>query len=364
MTRRTLLSTPAAATLQGAQAANAAPKEYRIGVISASIDGKPQRFNGHTWHFAQYLHPSINMDGIRKYLDPGSVEMFEKHVRNPKENFDALPFPDTRLACIYDADPAAGAPFAETFPGCEVVRSLDEMVKNVDAVWLGDASGKGNDHLALVGPGLQKGLPTFCDKPIGETVAGTKAILDLAKKHNAPLMSSSLFRHQWGMEQALRLRDSKELGELGTVLACIHAGYTPESWAVYGHHSVWSAITLMGPEVEAVSMFARDGLAQATLAYKGRKPAQVWYGRPDIGQKYSVTTAYFPKGSYEWTSAIEGNWWMGHHYEMFRMAAVFREMVRTRKEPIPHAEILAVTAVVRAALESAKGDSRLVPLGL
>lgn len=364
MTRRSLISTPAAALVTSAATATPAPKVFRIGVISASIDGKPQRTNGHTWHFAQYLHPTINMEGIRKYLDLGSVEMFEKHVRNPRENFDALPFPDTRLACIYDADPTAGAPFAETFPGCEVVRSLDELVKNVDAVWLGDASGRGNDHLALVAPGLQKGLPTFCDKPIGETVAGTKAILELARKHNAPLMSSSLFRHQWGTEQAVRLRDSKDMGELGSLLAGIHAGYSPESWAVYGHHPVWTAVSLFGPQVEAVSMFARDGLAQATLAYPGRKPVQVWYGRPDIGAKYSVSTAYFTKASYEWTSAIEGNWWMGHHYEMFRMAAVFREMVRTRKEPIPHAEILAVTAVVRAALESAKSDSRMIPLRL
>jgi hypothetical protein len=28
--------------------------------------------------------------------------------------------------------------------------------------------------------------------------------------------------------------------------------------------------------------------------------------------------------------------WYGHHYEMFRMAATFREIVKTRREPIPH----------------------------
>ena len=43
----------------------------------------------------------------------------------------------------------------------------------------------------MVAPALAKGLPTFCDKPIGGTVAGTKKILDFAKQHNAPLMSSS-----------------------------------------------------------------------------------------------------------------------------------------------------------------------------
>jgi hypothetical protein len=47
---------------------------------------------------------------------------------------------------------------------------------------------------------------------------------------------------------------------------------------------------------------------------------------------------------------------------MFRMAATFRDMVRTRQEPIPHQEILEVTAVVHAAAQSLKEKSRLVEL--
>jgi hypothetical protein len=47
--------------------------------------------------------------------------------------------------------------------------------------------------------------------------------------------------------------------------------------------------------------------------------------------------------------------WYGHHDEMFRLAATFRDMVRTKKEPIPHEEIVAVTAVVHAAAKSLPG---------
>ena len=65
---------------------------FRIGVLSASIGGKPQKTNGHTWHFAQYFHPTVNLDVIRKYLDPGSAKMFADILRNPRCNFDALPF--------------------------------------------------------------------------------------------------------------------------------------------------------------------------------------------------------------------------------------------------------------------------------
>src|SRR5438270_9754770 len=109
-TRREALA--AAGTLAlAAPAVEAAPaKVYRIGVVSASIGGKPQKTNGHTWHFAQYFHPAVNLDAVKKYLDPGSAKMFATYTRNPIYNFDVLPFPDTRITHYYDADPVVAVP--------------------------------------------------------------------------------------------------------------------------------------------------------------------------------------------------------------------------------------------------------------
>ena len=45
------------------------------------------------------------------------------------------------------------------------------------------------------------------------------------------------------------------------------------------------------------------------------------------------------------------------------MAATFRQMVKSRVDPIPHEEIVAVTAVVRAAAKSLGEKSRLVEPG-
>jgi predicted dehydrogenase len=364
-TRRDLLATASAlaATAGAVPAAEpAANKVYRIGVISAAIDGKPQKTNGHTWHFAQYFHPEINQAAIKKYLDPGSAQIFEKYLRSPRYTFDQLPFPDTRITHVY-ANPSDGLDnYVEAFPGVKIAKSLEELVEAVDAVWLGDASGKGNDHLDLVAPALKKGLPTFCDKPIGGTVAGTRAILDLAKKHAAPLMSSSLFRHEFGMEQALRLRDAGDFGPLQFVLASLAGGYSADSWFIYGQHPVWTVVTLCGAGAEAVSMYARQGTAHALITYKDRMPAEVWYGRPDIGGQYCHTAVHFTKQMYQFTPAIEGDFWYGHHYEMFRMAHTFREMVRTRKEPVPHREILEVTAIIHAGARSLREKGRLVAL--
>lgn len=366
--RRELLAAAGGALAASADSVQAgeAPKPgnrvYRIGVISASIDGKPQRFNGHTWHFAQYLHPEINMAAIKRHLDPGSVRMFERYVRNPRYNFDQLPFPDTRITHVY-ATPADGLKeFVETFPGVRIAKSLQELVDSVDAVWLGDASGKGNDHFDLVAPALRRGLPTFCDKPIGGSVAGTRRILELARQHKAPIMSSSLFRHEFGMEQALRMRDSGEFGPLQFVLASMQGGYSPEGWFVYGQHPAWSVVTLCGPGVEAVSMYAREATAHALVTYRDRMPAEMWYGRPDLAGEYCQTSVHFARKHYQFTPAMEGDFWYGHHYEMFRMAHVFRDMVRTRREPIPHQEILEVTAIIHAGAKSLRERGRLVAL--
>jgi hypothetical protein len=175
-------------------------------------------------------------------------------------------------------------------------------------------------------------------------------------------MSSSLFRHEFGMEQALRLRDAGEQGPLQFVLASMAGGYTAPGWFIYGQHPVWTVVTLCGPGAEAVSMYARHTTAHALITYQDRMPAEVWYGRPDIGGQYCHTSVHFTKQVYQYTPAIEGDFWYGHHYEMFRMAHTFREMVRTRKEPIPHREILEVTAIIHAGAKSLREKGRFIEL--
>lgn len=336
-------------------------RSFRIGVVSAAIDGKPQTRNGHTWHFAQYLHPTCDFDALKKHY-PQVLEGWQKVYRNPKLHFDLLPFPDTKITHYYDADPSVAGPFAEVFPGVQVAANLERMVEEVDAVWLGDASGKGDDHFDLVAPGLKRGLPTFCDKPIGGTVQGTRQILEFARKHRAPLMSGSIFNHEWGMEAALRMRDAGEFGEIEHVSARLHSRYRLEGWMIYGQHPVWTVTTLMGAGADAVSMIEYKDTCHALITYPDRYPCHVWYGQPFEKFEYNRTDVYFKKKLYTFTPSIEGDFAVGHHYEMLRMAAAFRQMLQTGQEPNSHDEILQVTAIVHAAAKSLAERSRLVKL--
>jgi hypothetical protein len=92
-----LQGTAAGAAEQAAAARQISGKELRIGVISATRRGKTQKRNGHTWHFAQYFHPVIDLDAFCGFVDPGSATFFRGFVRNPKHTFDVLPFADTRI---------------------------------------------------------------------------------------------------------------------------------------------------------------------------------------------------------------------------------------------------------------------------
>src|SRR5581483_5253070 len=105
-------------------------KVYRVGVISAA----KQPRNGHNWHFAQYLHPTCDFDALKKHYPQGEPS-FRNVFRNPRFNFDQLPFPDTKITHYYDADPKLAVPFAESFPGVKVATNLEKMVQEVDAVW-------------------------------------------------------------------------------------------------------------------------------------------------------------------------------------------------------------------------------------
>jgi hypothetical protein len=175
-------------------------------------------------------------------------------------------------------------------------------------------------------------------------------------------MSSSLFRHEWGTEAALRMRDSGEFGPLQYVIASMGGGYSPDGWLIYSQHPIWTVMTLCGPGIQAVSLYAREHTAHSIITYPDRMPAEVWYGRPDIAGEYCQTLVHFTKKQYVYTPSIEGSFWFGHHYEMFRMAATFVDMVRSGKEPIPHREIVEVTAAVHAGVLSLKEKSRLVEL--
>ncbi len=121
-------------------------------------------------------------------------------------------------------------------------------------------------------------------------------------------------------------------------------------------------MSLMGAGVEAVSMYEYNDTCHGFVTFPDRYPCHFWWGQPAEKFEYDRTDVYFKKKYYSYTPSIEGNFNYGYHYSMFRMANTFRHMVQTRVEPVPHQEILEVTAMIYAGAKSAQEQSRLVKL--
>lgn len=100
-----------------------------------------------------------------------------------------------RLVKVYDPDQGAAQIVADAFRSKpKVCATLDSASENVDLVIVANASGDGSDHRELATPGLNRGVPTFVDRPLAATVEDAKALISMAKRKRAPLMSCSHLR--------------------------------------------------------------------------------------------------------------------------------------------------------------------------
>ena len=122
-------------------------------------------------------------------LDPPAYHHFTWYKFRELKHKRASGF---RLTRVYDVDASAARQLATTFGDRpHVCDRLDEVSDDVDLVFIANETGDGKDHLKLARPGLEKGVATFIDRPLSATVKDARAILTLAKKHKAPLLSCS-----------------------------------------------------------------------------------------------------------------------------------------------------------------------------
>ncbi|MDP6506328.1 MAG: Gfo/Idh/MocA family oxidoreductase [Planctomycetota bacterium] len=160
-----------------------------------------------------------------------------------------------------DQDRRAAEVLSEVFYGKpKVCDSLDEVSDDVDLVFIADCNYEGHDHLELASPGLEKGIPTFIDKPMAYTLADCKAILDLAEKNNAPVTSISILRALPAAAQFAKRMP--EVGELAS--GTIHGG----GQSLAGHiHAISLAQHVFGNGVKSVRAMGETPLGIIHLNY-------------------------------------------------------------------------------------------------
>lgn len=118
--------------------------------------------------------------------------------------------------------------------GATEVGSMDELLDAVDGVMVLNING--HRHLELAGPSLERGMPTYIDKPMTCSLAEARTLLEKARTAKARAYSASSLRF---VEEIERI----DFGAIGPVVAIDAFGngelldMMPHLWH-YGCHSI------------------------------------------------------------------------------------------------------------------------------
>lgn len=225
----------------------------------------------------------------------------------------------------------------------DIVESIEDLVKSVDAVMLTSVDGR--VHLAQARPVLAARKPLFVDKPFTAGVRDAIELARLAREHATPVFSSSSLRFTDDVQAIARdPRVEKVLGAMTWGPAPLEPHHPDLFW--YGIHAVEVLYTFMGPGCERVTRTHTPGADVVTGQWKdgrigivrGIRDGASPYGQVVFGRK-AVVSAPPP--------AAAGTGTKRSSYYGLVSAAV--EFFRTGKSPVPIEETLEIMAFMEAA---------------
>lgn len=220
----------------------------------------------------------------------------------------------------------------------EIVNSIEELLKKVDAVLLESVDGR--PHLEQVRPVLEARKPVFIDKPIAASLADTLEIFELAKKHKVPCFSSSSLRF------LPRLKELANDPKVGKIERCDATGPVstlkghPELF-FYGIHGIEMLFTVLGPGCESVTW--KDGVVTGKW-----KDGRIGTFRADKTYKVVV------KGDKGTAESGGGN------YE--GLVKAIGAFLRSGEAPVSAEETINLVAFMVAAEESKKAGGKEVTI--
>ena len=169
------------------------------------------------------------------------------------------------IAAVADPSEPARTRLLEAFPSARAGSGLDALLETerLDGVVIATPSALHAEQSIAV---LDRGIPVFCQKPLGRTAAEVRAVVDTGRRADRLLGVDMSYRHTAAMRA---IRDLVRNGWLGHVYAAelvFHNAYGPDGGWFYdrrlsgggcvmdlGIHLVDLALWILGGDVEDVA---------------------------------------------------------------------------------------------------------------
>lgn len=225
--------------------------------------------------------------------------------------------------------------------GVERVGSMDDLLNNVDAVMV--LAIDGNRHLELATPSLERGLPTYIDKPLTCDVEQAKQILKLSREKDARCYSASSLRFATELESipddlgGMVAIDAFGPGELNDTMPGLYH---------YGVHTIEMVDAIWGPGVARVSAVEMADRHLVDLEYRDGRYARLRLDR---------------KAAYDFGATIQGDA-KTHQFRVdfgpvyTRLVAGMAGFFEGKPAPAELRDIVENVAVMAAGNESIKRD--------
>jgi len=173
-------------------------------------------------------------------------------LMNPRGNGRDMPFTGMRITHCWDIEPEKGAAFAKTYR-CEQVKSFEDMVGKVDGIISGGYYNHPWNHI-IHQPYLEAGLPNLINRPLSNSLAKTRQIIESARKHGARILVRSSYEHNEAVFRAKAWAATRKIN-------CYTATNVQDDYPTHGVHGLYMicrAIAEAGNPVLSVSFRAQN----------------------------------------------------------------------------------------------------------
>jgi predicted dehydrogenase len=310
-------------------------EKIRVGIIRCDL---------HAIYYANVLQEHDPYVLREPEYGRGGYYYFYSHYNDPKK----MAFPIVEgfeLVKVWDADRRRAENMTKIYLSRpKVCETFEEVSDEVDLVLIADCNGDGSDHLKLAKPGIEKGVPTFIDKPLAYDMKDALALVELALKHDTPIMSLSILRE---LPHAIHFRN--RFVELNGAKFGVIKGSTQHMAGFI--HAISLAQHLFGAGVESVEAMGGNGKPFIMhLDYGGKidRPIAGVMLNCDAGPTFHCALY---ASAYSELGAVHSSHFSDYEFPwgVVRIVKKIKRMVETRQPQAPYEEMLEGIAIAVAA---------------